>query len=1164
MTCPKCSTPALPGSAFCTECGARLERRCPHCGADNPPGARFCRACGKPLEEARPLPERTPSTYTPRHLTEKVLTSRAALEGQRKQVTVLFIDVKSSQELARSVDPEVWHGVLDRYFEILGAGVHRFEGTINQYTGDGIMAIFGAPIAHEDHAQRACFAALALRDELAAFADDLRRRDGLNLSTRMGINSGEVVVGRIGDDLRMDYTAQGHTVGLAARMEALAEPGKIYLTKTTAALADGFFDLKDLGRFSIRGEPRSLRVYELRGVGRLRTRFEVARARGFSAFVGREPEMAILEEHLASALSGNGRSIGIVSEPGIGKSRLCFEFAARCRARGITVLEAVGVRHARSIPLLPIVELLRAFFAVAPETDAGVVRERVAKEASSLGDRFVGALPRLYELLRVEVSAPTPLPPTDPEVRERELLALVADLVRARSEREPLLLVAEDLPSYDPASAKVIAKLVAELPGTRTLLLVSRRTEQPVSLAVGPEYREIVLEPLLPESTRALVERLLGDHPSVAGLAHRIAERSEGNPLFIEEMIHALVASRDLTGEEGDYRATGTALELALPATVSALLDARIDALGEREKIVLQAASVLGKELSAAVLERIVELSAEETRAALDALCDVGLLRRSAAHATERRSLGDSILDFIDRLTGAADRSDDLYEFRHPLLQEVAYRSQLAQHRSSVHRDVARTLEGIDPERADERAGLIAHHLEYAGEALAAADWYARAARWQGTSDLAESFRCWQKARSLCSEVDETDESLTLLVRAGIQVLNLSWRLGIAEDEVETIFEETRAAAERSGRPDAIAGALGTFGIVRGMAGHVRESRARIQEATRLVRNADRPALEVALVSALAYAEASTGDLEVALASADYGLDLGGGDVALGADLAFFRPVVFLTALRGFVLIHLGRLEDARQALDRAEAISTPAVDAEVLGWINAWRVLLARASGLRDGALAEARRGLEIAERNGSPFSRVIALAYLGRAHALASQWPEAVDALERSLELARSRRTGLETEPAILADLAAALAHTGREEPALRLANEASQVARRRGLRLDEAFAELTLARVLLDTGGRSKRRPARKHLDRALELARATGARCLEAAVHSALARVAELSGDRAAREGELSLAQALHREVGADGHAARIAAELATRGSETHAPATAAEAAPPKPG
>ncbi|MGH7821953.1 MAG: adenylate/guanylate cyclase domain-containing protein, partial [Candidatus Binatia bacterium] len=319
-----------------------------------------------------------PRSYTPRHLAEKILTSRSALEGERKQVTVLFADVKGSMELSESLDPEDWHGIMERFFKILTDGVHRFEGTVNQYTGDGIMALFGAPIAHEDHAQRACYAALALQDDLRRYANELRIEKGLSFSVRMGLNSGEVVVGKIGDDLRMDYTALGHTASLAARMEQIAEAGKAYLTGHTAKLVEGFFTLQDLGRMTVKGAKEPLSVYELQGTGKLRTKLDVARTRGFSKFVGREPEMAALEAALGRAGGGDGQVVGVVAEPGTGKSRLCFEFLERCRARDISVYEARGVAHGKRVPWLPVLEFMRAYFGVTDQDAARAARDKIA------------------------------------------------------------------------------------------------------------------------------------------------------------------------------------------------------------------------------------------------------------------------------------------------------------------------------------------------------------------------------------------------------------------------------------------------------------------------------------------------------------------------------------------------------------------------------------------------------------------------------------------------------------------------------------------------------------------------------------------------------------------------------------------------------------------
>ena len=335
MNCPACQHENRGSARFCEGCGQRLEASCSSCGTELRAGAKFCDECGaatsatpRGRDEFSPSApsERSPSDYTPKHLADKILQSKSALEGERKQVTVMFADVKGSMELAEQLDPEDWHRILERFFEILTEGVHRFEGTVNQYTGDGIMALFGAPIAHEDHAQRACYAGLHLRDRLGRYADELRIDPGVNFSFRIGVNSGEVIVGKIGDDLRMDYTAQGHTVGLAQRMEQAAPPDGIALSQNTHKFVNGFFALRSLGPVQIKGAREPIGVYVLEGMGSHRTRLDTSRARGLSRFVGRSDEMASLESALERSLEGTGRVAGVVGEAGVGKSRLCAEF----------------------------------------------------------------------------------------------------------------------------------------------------------------------------------------------------------------------------------------------------------------------------------------------------------------------------------------------------------------------------------------------------------------------------------------------------------------------------------------------------------------------------------------------------------------------------------------------------------------------------------------------------------------------------------------------------------------------------------------------------------------------------------------------------------------------------------------------------------------------
>jgi class 3 adenylate cyclase len=378
---------------------------CAACGHDNRAHAKFCEECGARLatppagERAGGVPE--PRQYAPRHLVERILTARTAVQGERKPVTVLFADVQGSLALAEQVGPEDWHAIMDQLFALLSEGVHRFEGTVNQYTGDGIMALFGAPLAYEDQAQRACHAAHHVTRALREYDQALRRDRGLQLSVRMGLNSGEVVVGAIGDDLRMDYTAQGHTVGLASRMEQLCETGRVYLTEHTAALVAGYFELEDLGLFTIKGVRAPVRVFALLGAGRLSTRLDLARAGGWSRFIGRGEELERLEMALADVAAGRAAAVGIVAESGVGKSRLCAEFGERCRSRGAAVIETHALAHGAALPYLPVLALFRAVLGIDERDAPEVARQKIAGSLLLLDDAFKGSLPLLFDFLGV-------------------------------------------------------------------------------------------------------------------------------------------------------------------------------------------------------------------------------------------------------------------------------------------------------------------------------------------------------------------------------------------------------------------------------------------------------------------------------------------------------------------------------------------------------------------------------------------------------------------------------------------------------------------------------------------------------------------------------------------------------------------------------------------
>ncbi len=517
-------------------------------------------------------------------------------DGERKQVTVLFADVSGSMDLAEGQDPEEWRKIMQRFFAILAAAVERFDGTVDKFTGDGIMAVFGAPVAHEDHARRACYAALQMLDDVAGYAAELRRGPGLNFSTRIGINSGEVVAGAIGAGGEGSYTAIGHTVGLAQRMEALAEPGSAYVTESTAALAGGFLELQELGEFEIKGASRPVEVFELAGIGSARSRLDLSRERGFSRFVGRENEMAELERALGRADAGEGAVVGIVAEAGVGKSRLTHEFAERCRARGLEVFEAQAQSHGRSIPLMPVLQMLRAYFGIGERELDRLTREKIAGRALLLDPGFAGDLPLLFDFLGVP-DPERPVAQMQPEARQRALGRVVCHLINAPRRKHIVVLVIEDLHWIDESSEAMLAEMVASLQGTNTLAVVNFRPEYSLEWSQAPIYRSLDLQPLGQADTRELLRDLAGEDPSLDGLEEPIHARTQGNPFFVEEIVRELVEAGHFEGERGAYRLVRPVEEAGVPATVQAVLAARIDRLDPEAKQLLQVASVVGKEV---------------------------------------------------------------------------------------------------------------------------------------------------------------------------------------------------------------------------------------------------------------------------------------------------------------------------------------------------------------------------------------------------------------------------------------------------------------------------------------------------------------------------------------------------------------------------------------
>jgi class 3 adenylate cyclase len=743
MQCPQCRHENAAGQKFCGECGGRLASVCLSCGASNPPPQKFCGECGTGLGQTDgPARYGTPQSYTPKHLAEKILTSKAALEGERKQVTVLFADMKGSTELLADRDPEEARKILDPVLERMMEAVHRYEGTVNQVMGDGIMALFGAPLAHEDHAVRACYAALRMHEAIRCYTEDVRRTHGAEVQIRVGINSGDVVVRSVGSDLRMDYTAVGQTTHLAARMEQLAPAGTTRLTAETLRLAEEFVQVRPLGPIPVKGLAAPVEAFELTGASAVRTRLQAARTRGFSRFVGRDAEMDQIRQAAAQARQGRGQLVAVVGEAGVGKSRLFYEFTHSHHVLGTNgagwrVLEASSVSYGKATPFQPLAELLRGYFRIDDRDDLRSARAKVTGTLLTLDRALEDAVPAVLWILDVLEPEDAFLGLEPPQRRRRAMESVKRTLLR-ESQVQPLLLLFEDLHWIDTETQAVLDSLAESLESAPVLLAVNYRPEYRHGWGSKTYYRQLRIDPLPPESADALLRALLGADPSTAPLAPLLIARTEGNPLFLEESVRTLVETGALAGEPGAYRLVRPAASIQMSATVQAILAARIDRLRPELKRLLQAAAVVGKDVPVALLAAVAEMADDALHLALGELQTAELLYEARLFP------------------------DLEYTFKHALTHEVAYNGVLQERRRALHATILETLERLHADRLGEHAEMLAHHAVRAGIAAKAVRYLREAgAKAAARSANREAVEFFERALALLAELPETREILS-------------------------------------------------------------------------------------------------------------------------------------------------------------------------------------------------------------------------------------------------------------------------------------------------------------------------------------------------------------------------------------------------------------------
>jgi class 3 adenylate cyclase/tetratricopeptide (TPR) repeat protein len=805
MRCSKCETNNPSTNNFCAKCGTALAKHCPKCKSENPPTSAFCGKCGTALTSAS-------ASWSPGSASDVRLAAESnipdTIEGERKTVTALFADIKGSMELIEDLDPEEARAIVDPALKLMIDAAHRYGGYIVQSTGDGIFALFGAPVAHEDHPQRALYSALRMQEDLKTYADKLREQGQPPLSVRVGVNSGEVVVRSIQTaEGHTEYTPIGHSVGLASRLQTLAAPGSVVIGESVRKFVEGYFELNPLGASKIKGASEPVNVYEVTGLGPLRTRLQRAAGRGYTKFVGRHREMDSMEHAAERAKSGHGQIVAAMAEPGVGKSRLFHEFKATSQS-GWMVLEAFSVSYGKASAYLPVIDLLHSYFDISPDDDARKRREKVAGRLAILDPSLESTRPYLFSLLGIvegedhsrmhweqrldrldeylhEVQKKDPLAQMDAQVKKRRTLDAIKRILIRESLNQPLIVIFEDLHWIDDETQALLNILADSIGTARILLLVNYRPEYSHQWNSKTYYTQLRLDPLGAESAGEMLSSLLGDGKDLIPLRRLIIERTDGNPFFMEEMVQTLYEDGALV-RNGSVRITSPLSELKIPATVQGILAARIDRLRPADKDLLQTLSVIGKEFQLNLVRAVTETPDDDLQPIVDRL---------------------QLAEFIYEQPAAGDVE---YTFKHALTQEVAYKSVLVERRKMLHERIGSALEASFAQSIDDHLGDLAHHYGRSSNVGKTVEYLDRAGRQaMARGAFKEAEHDLQNAIVALSTTTETPERIS-------REFNLQYSLwqvlvtarGFVAGETVRATSRLRELGEKTGNPEQLIVAL--------------------------------------------------------------------------------------------------------------------------------------------------------------------------------------------------------------------------------------------------------------------------------------------------------------------------------------------------------------------
>ncbi|MBP0631195.1 MULTISPECIES: adenylate/guanylate cyclase domain-containing protein [unclassified Cupriavidus] len=1116
MRCTHCQFENPAGARFCEACGQRLAQACPQCGYESSPSARFCAACGAQLPDPVAAPQQTPPPappvpapilYTPPHLAERIRAERAAMEakgadaaGERKTITALFADMAGSTALIQDLDPEEARRLIDPVVALMMEAVHHYEGYVAKSLGDGILALFGAPIAHEDHALRALFAALRMQQAMRRHSDRIRLEQGIPLQIRVGVHTGEVVVRSIRkDDLRTDYDPVGHTMHIAARMEGVATPSSILVSESTHRLTEGYFAFQALGRTQIKGLREPLAVYEVLGLGALRTRLQVGALRGLARFVGREAELARLGEALALAKGGQGQIVGVVGEAGVGKSRLFHEFKARAQ-EGCLVLETFSVSHGKAFPYLPLIDLLRNYFQITPQDDERRCREKATGKLLILDRALEEHLPYLLYLLGI-VEPGSALPTMDPAIRRRRTFEAIVKLLVRESQNQMLMVLFEDLQWLDSETEAFLDVLIAQVPHARLLLLVNYRPEYRHDGGSQPCYTQLHLEPLGPAEAQGLLMALLGDDPSLVPLKQLILSKTEGNPFFMEEVVQTLAEEHALLGQPGHYRIDKAPVALHIPTTVQGVLAARIDRLPVPQKELLQTLAVIGTEFPSSLVRHVTG----QPEAALHPL----LVDLQAG-------------DFIYERPAYPEVE---YAFKHALTQEVAGNSLLSAQRSLLHERTAQAIEALFPDRLKEYCNELAHHYSQSGNVPKAVEYLQlagkqalqRSAQLEAIGHLSAAL---ELLKTLPDTPERLQEELTLLLTLGP-----AWMAarGFGAPEVEATYTRALALSKQGGdTPQCFSSQLGlwSFYLLRAQ---LKTAQALGERLLSLAQDTQDPEQMAEAHRVLGSTVFRLGEFTAARTHMEQALALHRPDrQSYGHLLRYVRnPAVHMRSALSWALWYLGLPDQSLARSAEALALARQASDPFGLALSLIFAAELHQRRGEPEQTLEYANAALALSSEQGFPLYLAWATILRGWALGRQGSHEEGIDLIQQGLAAHEATGAAL-GRPSLLGLLADAYGRAGQPDAALRVLGEALTLASSTGECFDAATLHRFQGEWMLQLPGEMASLSARDDeaqacFEKAIALAHQQAAKSIELQAVLSVARLWHRQGkDEAARQ------------------------------------------------